>query len=368
MENPAGLQPRELLEKIRRDEVPPEFLGMVAKGFLPIPQEELIAILAVLARHSNEVIASDARNSLREIPRSGLLSFARDEGSPSAGLDAMLLDIDDQEIQGTLIRNRSTSNEAVAELAAKAPGRLQEVIVTNQKRLLESPEVLERLLENPELTGDVRRRALEVREEFFEKKAERDARKAAEEQKAREEAEAAALSEEEAETLGELLEEAEAEGEEEGEEDEREVPEDVPEEEKSIWLRILEMGVSDRVKMAFRGGRTERGILIKDRNKLVCTAVIKSPRLTESEVESFASMRNLEKEVLRLIGSNREWMRKYPIMHTLIRNPKAPIGVVLPLINRLNLRDLKKLSQDRNVPDAVRTQAKKLYVNRSKRS
>lgn len=363
MENPAGLQPRELLEKIKRDEVSPDFLTIVAKGFLPIPQEELIGILAVLARHQNEAVASDASASLKELPRSGLLAFASNEGSAVDGLDALLLAMDDQEIQGTVIRNRSTSNEAVMELAGKASAKIQEVIVTNQKRLLESPEILERLLSNPDLTGDVRRRALEVREEFFEKQAERDAKKKALEEAAAEEEEE--LTEEEAEAIGELLEEAK-EADEEPEEI-RTAPDDVDEEEKSVWVRILQMSVSDRVKLAFRGGRAERSILIKDRNKLVCTAVIKSPRLTETEVESFASMRNLEAEILRLIGSNREWMRKYPIMHALVKNPKAPIGVVLPLINRLNLRDLKNLSQDRNVPEAIRISARKLFVNKSKR-
>lgn len=360
MENPAGLEPRELLEKIQADEVPREFLALVARGFLPIPQEDLIAILAVLTTRDDPEIAESARQSLDDIPRSGRLAFAKDESSPSSGLDAFLLHSDDLEILGALVRNRSTTNKAVVELAKKAPPKLQEVIVTNQRRIIEESAILEALLENPDLSSDVRRRVHEAREEFFDKAASREARKAAIQAAVEEE-----LSAEEAEALSDLLEKS-ADAEDEAEQSEREVPEDVPEEEKSIWVRILNMPVSDRVKLAFRGGRTERSILIKDRNKLVCSAVIRSPRLTETEVESIATMRNIEADVLRQIGMNREWMRKYPIVLSLVRNPKAPIGVVLPLINRLNLRDLKSLSQDRGIPEAVRTSARRLFVNRSK--
>ena len=81
---------------------------------------------------------------------------------------------------------------------------------------------------------------------------------------------------------------------------------------------------------------------------------MRNPRMTEQEAENIAGMRNVDDEVLRLIGMRRDWMSKYPIMLTLCRNPKAPVGVVLPLINRLTLRDLKGLKDDRGVQQVVR--------------
>jgi hypothetical protein len=358
MESPAGLDAHELLARIRRDEVPREFVAMAARGFLPFPQEDLIAILAVLSERDDPAIAADARQSLQEIPREGLLVFAHQESAPAPALASLLKAFDDQEIVSALLRNRSMPNDAVVELAGAADGRIQEIIVTNQRRLIEEPKILDALLANTQLTADVRRRALEAREEFFEKRATRDAKRKAEPVEVEQEP----LDAEAQQALDAILEQID---------DAEDVPitqtppADAPEEEKSIWIRIVSMTISERVKLAFQGGRTERSILIKDRNRLVCTAVIKSPRVTESEVESYASMRNLESEVLRLIATNREWMRKYPIMQALVRNPKAPIGVVLPLINRLNLRDLKNLSQDRNVPEAVRRSARRIFVARA---
>ncbi len=94
---------------------------------------------------------------------------------------------------------------------------------------------------------------------------------------------------------------------------------------------------------------------------------MRNPRINEQEIESIASMRNLDDEVMRLISRKREWMAKYNILLTLARNPKCPIGIVLPLINRLTLRDLKGLKDDKGVSEAVRTAARKAFVQRSQK-
>ena len=92
---------------------------------------------------------------------------------------------------------------------------------------------------------------------------------------------------------------------------------------------------------------------------------MRNPRMTELEVESIAGMRNIAEEALRLIAMKREWISKYNITVTLARNPKCPVGVVLPLINRLTLRDLKGLKDDKGVSEMVRSMARKMYLQRS---
>nr|MDQ3283855.1 hypothetical protein [Acidobacteriota bacterium] len=111
-----------------------------------------------------------------------------------------------------------------------------------------------------------------------------------------------------------------------------------------------------------------RMILVRDRNKLICAAVMRNPRMTEQEAELIAAMRNVEDEVLRLISLRRDWMSKYNILLGLVRNPKAPVGVVVPLINRLTLRDLKGLKDDKGVQHVVRDMARKAFLNRTKKS
>ena len=128
------------------------------------------------------------------------------------------------------------------------------------------------------------------------------------------------------------------------------------------------MSVSEKVQLAFKGDRMLRMLLVRDRNKLICTAVLRNPRIRDQEIEQVAGMRNVDEEVLRIIGLKREWSAKYTVMLILCRNPKTPVGVVLPFINRLTLRDLKGLKDDKGVAQVVRESAKKLYLSRTQKT
>lgn len=125
--------------------------------------------------------------------------------------------------------------------------------------------------------------------------------------------------------------------------------------------RLSMMTVADRMKVAMQGSREERSILVRDPNRLVSAAVLSSPRLTESEVETIARMTNVSDEVLRALGSSRVWTKNYSVVAALTRNAKTPIPVALTLLNRLTERDVKMLGSDRNIPEPVRLSARKIY-------
>jgi hypothetical protein len=94
---------------------------------------------------------------------------------------------------------------------------------------------------------------------------------------------------------------------------------------------------------------------------------LSSPKVTESEVEVFARMANVSDDVLRIIGSNRQWTKSYAVIAALSRNPKTPPSVSMPLVSRLTERDLKGLSVDRNVPEGLRIAARKLLLTSESR-
>jgi len=126
--------------------------------------------------------------------------------------------------------------------------------------------------------------------------------------------------------------------------------------------RLSMLTVADRLKVAVLGSREERSILVRDPNRLVSSAVLSSPRLTESEVEAIARMTNVSGDVLRTVGSNRAWLKNYAVIAALARNAKTPIGVALSLLNRLAARDIKFLASDRNIPEPVRLAARKIHT------
>ena len=126
--------------------------------------------------------------------------------------------------------------------------------------------------------------------------------------------------------------------------------------------KLANMGFSDRLKAAVRGSREMRAILIRDPNKMIAAAVLSSPKLSEPEIEGFARMASISDEILRIIGSNRAWIKNYNVILALTKNPKTPVAMSLTFMNRLSSRDLQALSVDRNVPEPVRVAARKRVV------
>jgi hypothetical protein len=364
MTNPgaAELTASSVIERIESGLFPRETVLTIARGFLPLAQDDLIPVLAFLTASSDREIAGLARTALAEIPARSVMGFAANENVPAAHLVLLLTATADLQVLESLIRNRSVPDAAVVDLAKHHEDpAIQEVIVINQARILRAPEILDALLANPSLSIDARRRALEHREEFFEKKA----RQAQEE--LAEEAVAVDLPDYKIEDLIEKAAEEDAHGTPPAQIELSELEKNDPDK-ISVVKEILTMSVAQKVQLAFKGGKSARMILIRERNKLICSAVMRNPRLNDNEVESIAGMRNVDDEVLRLITMRRDWMSKYNIVLTLARNPKAPIGVVLPLINRLTLRDLKNLKDDKGVSEAARAQARKLFAQRSQKS
>jgi hypothetical protein len=134
------------------------------------------------------------------------------------------------------------------------------------------------------------------------------------------------------------------------------------EREDSALQRIAAMSVAKRIALAMKGTREERGILIRDPNRIVTAAVLSSPKMTETEIAGIAKMANVSEDVLRTIANNRAWLKSYAVAVSLVKNPKTPVALSMNLMSRLIEQDLRMLSTDRNVPDVLRVTARKKLV------
>ncbi|HEY4640447.1 MAG TPA: hypothetical protein VII75_03820 [Thermoanaerobaculia bacterium] len=359
---PSELNAASVIELIDSGAYPRGVVVTIARGFLPLPQEELVAVLSYLGGSEDEEIANAARASIADLPPNVVTAFTSSESGNPEHLARLMSWSNDPVVLEALIRNRAVPDSAVLALALRAEPAVQDVIVINQARILRAPGILDALLANPRATPDVRRRVGETREEFFDKKA----------RIARIELPPGLplepdIGDEVPDEIVELLVKAE------DPEFQSSVtpalpPSEPDEKKKAIWVQIQNMSVAQKVMLAFRGDKMVRMLLVRERNKLVCGAVMRNPRMTENEAETIAGLRNVDEEVLRILSTRRDWMSKYPVILALTRNPKAPIGVVLPLINRLALRDLKFLRDDRGVAEVVRTTAKRIYLARTQKS
>jgi hypothetical protein len=132
----------------------------------------------------------------------------------------------------------------------------------------------------------------------------------------------------------------------------------------SMLYRIMRLNVKDRIKLAMKGDREARNILMRDPNRLVSQAVVTNPKITEQEIETISAMRSVPEDVLRQIAINRQWARSYKISLNLARNPRTPIANAMPILARMQLKDLVAMSNNRNVSDAVRRHALRLSMAR----
>jgi hypothetical protein len=140
-----------------------------------------------------------------------------------------------------------------------------------------------------------------------------------------------------------------------------------PAEEPAKITLLQAMTVPQRLKLAMKGSREQRAVLVRDPNRMIAAAVLSSPKLAQTEVEAFARMANVSEDVLRTISMNRSWMRKLAVATALVRNPKTPPAISLHLLPRMTERDVKQLATDRNVPESLRLNAKKTMQARQSR-
>jgi hypothetical protein len=133
---------------------------------------------------------------------------------------------------------------------------------------------------------------------------------------------------------------------------------------KSLYAQILAMTVGERVKLALRGNRDARMILIRDPNRLIQRFVLRNPRITDEEVIGVARNRNADADLLRIIGDHKYWPRNYQVRLALVTNPKTPLAAALHFVTSLTERDLRFLAKSKNVSATVVVQARRLLMQR----
>ncbi len=132
---------------------------------------------------------------------------------------------------------------------------------------------------------------------------------------------------------------------------------------KSLWAEIMAMGVAAKVKLALRGNKDARAILVRDPARQIRRFVLLNPRITDGEVISVARNRSADEELLRLIAGKRDWVRNYQVKLALVTNPKTPLPLALRQLQTLSERDLRQIAKSRNVSATIVGQARRMVHN-----
>jgi hypothetical protein len=378
---------------------PPPAKFAAARGMLPLAQNDLLEILVALAEGSDAELAETARQTLSAQDDSALREAVESSEAAPRVLDFFAnFDNLPVEIHEAILQNPKTPEQTILQFVRKTTkGELLELVSFNQQRLIQNRAIIDAIIANPCRTAEAERRAQETKREFFEK--ERGAQQIANELRAQGKDAAAEFIEtaEFAQNLGEtdlsfedaillasmievpdteiddswlsleLIEELYEETEEQREAIVNKILGELRFEEDSVsgerismLNRVMRMNMKDRMKLAMKGDREARNILIRDPNRIVAQAVVQNPKITEHEVEKIASMRTVPEEVLRLIAINRAWARNYQIMYKLAQNPRTPLSNSMSILTRLQTKDLLAISKNRNVSEAIRKQSFRL--------
>lgn len=370
-----------------------------AKGMFPLANEELLEVLVVLSRDENEEVRGAVQSTLETLKPESFIEMATDSNTSPDTLSFLCLwPRASRELIEAAIFNKITPDGALAHLAGHTKdANVIEIISLKQQSLIRTPDIIDAILANPVRTPEAERRAREVRQEFFEK--EFGAQMVAQEQRVRDEAEQirATLAADTITVSGlddlirlglieegvddrlvfeyehefgpfddmEIIEEEQFDLDRVLTEVSIEEGQEINPDRLPVFQRIAMMSIKDRVMLAIKGTHEARMILVRDPNRIVASAVLRNPRVTDQEIETIASIKTAPEDVLRQIGQNRAWTRSYTVIHNLVRNPRTPIAVSLNFLNRIMTRDLRQLSNNKNIPDVIRSTSARMFIKRN---
>src|SRR5580693_9373040 len=125
--------------------------------------------------------------------------------------------------------------------------------------------------------------------------------------------------------------------------------------------KINALDVKGRIQLALKGSKEERSILVRDGTKVVALAVLEAPKLSDGEVEKFASQKNVLEAVLRQIPLKRRFMKNYKVVRNLVSNPRTPLDLGLGLMKNLLSQDLKNIANNKEISETIRKLAMKMF-------
>jgi hypothetical protein len=406
-----------MLDLIRVSALPSNVMQAASKGSLSVPPREMIEILVYLANH-NKIFGQQAQLTLAGWDEAASRAVASDPGTPQEVLAYMISAKNLRPaLLPSLLENPSVSQQALVSLAESSSRDIVEVMQKSE-RVQKSDVILEALRNNPHASS----MTAEAVAETVQAEPEHAMAASAAAITSAAVAPAAEITKSEDEILappaeasdseeGNILDEGilaylaehageiSAEGEKEfqpiggfydefvpGSEEPLESPsapsspnagpapeasKKVPggkkqhlsheEERGSALQKISKLDIKGRIQLAMKGTKEERSLLVRDGTKVVALAVLESPKISDSEVEKFATQKNVLEAVLRAIPMKRRFVKNYAVVRNLTFNPRTPLDVSLALIKHLLVTDLRHLSGNKEVSETVRKLALKMF-------
>jgi hypothetical protein len=345
--------------KVLGPDAPAPVKLLAARGVIPGAKPgELVTVLVLLAATPDRAVSDTAATTLRNLPPPVLTGALQSDLEPLAVERLCDLYATHRDVVTALLRMPRITEDALVLLAERADEAIGELVANNEERLLQYPNVIEKLYMNKRVRMSTADRLIEL--------AVRNGIQLG--FAAFKEAAAAIRNElipeptpeptyddvlfQQTDQLSEAIQAQTAE-----DEDTHELTDEGEEAVKakfgSLHAQIANMTVTQKIRRAQLGNSAERMILVRDPNRLVSEAAAKSPMLRENEAAMISASRSVTEDVLRIIAMNRDLVRAYQVKLNLVSNPRTPLTFASRLIPHLRDNDLRSLAKSKNIPGAI---------------
>jgi hypothetical protein len=346
---------------------------MAAKGIAPgLRPVDALTVVALLAESADPAVATAAQATLAALP-APVLNGALGGVVPAGVLDAVAPHYaQNAAVMERLLQQSELMAETVVRCAQVANEAVTELLAVNEERLLKHPEIIEKLYMNTATRMSTADRMIELA-----------VRNGLELQgiPAFKEAAAAIANELIAEATEEPtpddvlfkeLEETAQQVEIDPSKEDVVVLDDETGEEVvadkvlPLHAKLAGMSISQKIRRAMLGTSGERLLLVRDKNKLVSSAAIRSPKIQDNEIALISQSRNVSDDVLRIIATNKSWVQDYQIKLNLVMNPRTPFAFSARLVTFLREGELKSITKSKNVSAAIAQAARQQLNKRGK--
>ena len=372
---------------------------MVAGGLAPLPPRDmLVALYQIWA--ANDEDSNTAAKTVEGLPKPVLDGALGDASLPPGVLDLLGRKFArKQAVLAKIVRHAKADNETLVAIARVCPEGICDILAENQTRWLGCPAIVGSLYQNRHCRMSVIHRMIELAEREgvdLPLPAMEEIRVALAQSGPVDESRDAMFKKVHATEVAvveqtkllDLLGSAEVDDEldlpefdlaepEEGEDEklaaleakldaaaEGEAIEEPEEEKQSRMAEIQNMRPLEKMRTAMLGTKYDRSLLVRDSNKAVAMATIRSPKIRDNEAVNFSGNRALSADVITYIANRREWVKLYTVKLNLVMNPKTPLARSMTLLAYLNRGDVAKIARSKGIPSALATAAKRKTQSR----
>jgi hypothetical protein len=312
----------------------PEALRLaVARGAIPFAPAERVTTLTQLLADPSDAVRQEAQRAWQQLPPTFFATAVADPRLPESALDLIATrNHGVPDLVCRILEHPRVGPRTLTRLASSADEQILSRLAQNHRALDANREIAHSVLKNPHLHPADRSQLMSLYATEDPAGAEADAGLPAD-------------------LPPELV------------EDDTPLQQADP---KNLYQLVQSLSVAEKVKLATLGSKSARRLLVRDTNKVVAIAVIRSPKIRVDEVQAISQDRTVPEEIVRIILQRKDWLKSYPIRLALSQNPKTPIPRALRLLETLQERDLRQIAKSRNVPSPVSSGATRVLARRGK--